>query len=371
MDLPDLNETEIFSIIRQWTPGVQKNLRLLIELLIKFGFNIVDRTNDMTIPMYIVRSGGFEDGEDESVRLLNVFLQRASSQSRKIDLRYVSKSLQACCIHLAAIYDCPELIELIIRKENKGIDDRCGMFGIGGTALHLAAASLSIRACEALLRLGANDQILSSNGLLAKDCIGALMDYDYDITSQIKTLFYQYERMKVHENIRSSTKTIFHESADKILSTVKPSTSDVQVNDIVQLSMNRSGVVRYIGCTKFAKGIWAGVELNNKDGKNDGSVAGVQYFKCPMRKGVFVSEESRVDSNGSLHSAFHYNKSAAQAELYILQDKYINESSFNDQHVPNSDNNEEPLLKRSERNKKPPKYLDDYEWGRGECCDIG
>ncbi|KAI0984655.1 hypothetical protein GJ496_001641 [Pomphorhynchus laevis] len=60
-----------------------------------------------------------------------------------------------------------------------------------------------------------------------------------------------------------------------------------------------------------------------------------------------VSEESLVDSNGILHSPFHYNESAAEAEQYIPQDEYINESSFNDQYVPNSDNNEEPLLKRS------------------------
>ncbi|KAI0990136.1 hypothetical protein GJ496_007982 [Pomphorhynchus laevis] len=78
-----------------------------------------------------------------------------------------------------------------------------------------------------------------------------------------------------------------------------------------------------------------------------------------------------MDSNRSIHSPFHFNKSPAEAEQYIPQDEYINESSFNDQHVPNSDNNEESLLKRSKRNKKPPKYLDDYEWGRGECYDIG
>ncbi|KAI0989044.1 hypothetical protein GJ496_009099 [Pomphorhynchus laevis] len=90
-----------------------------------------------------------------------------------------------------------------------------------------------------------------------------------------------------------------------------------------------------------------------------------------VRETLAVSEESRVDSNGSLHSRFHYNESAAEVEQYIPQDEYINESLFNDQHVLNSDNNEEPLLKRSERKKKPPKYLDDYEWERGECYDIG
>ncbi|BGP58574.1 hypothetical protein JCM8202_002336 [Rhodotorula sphaerocarpa] len=48
------------------------------------------------------------------------------------------------------------------------------------------------------------------------------------------------------------------------------------------------GIVRFVGPTAFAAGKWVGVELDNSDGKNDGSVAGTRYFSCEQGHGVFV-----------------------------------------------------------------------------------
>lgn len=50
------------------------------------------------------------------------------------------------------------------------------------------------------------------------------------------------------------------------------------------------GVVRFVGETGFANGVWIGVELNGDNGKNDGSVNGVRYFQCPDKHGIFVRE---------------------------------------------------------------------------------
>ncbi|KAI7883914.1 hypothetical protein K492DRAFT_174831 [Lichtheimia hyalospora FSU 10163] len=54
-------------------------------------------------------------------------------------------------------------------------------------------------------------------------------------------------------------------------------------------TMNISGTLRFLGTTQFKAGVWAGIELDDTGtGKNDGSVAGVRYFVCPPKTGIFV-----------------------------------------------------------------------------------
>lgn len=66
----------------------------------------------------------------------------------------------------------------------------------------------------------------------------------------------------------------------------------------------KPGTIAFIGETQFAPGEWAGIALDEPIGrfvdcfcririylrilgKNDGSVAGVRYFQCENKKGVF------------------------------------------------------------------------------------
>lgn len=77
---------------------------------------------------------------------------------------------------------------------------------------------------------------------------------------------------------------------------------DFRIGDRVIVSSSRgskAGTLRYVGVTEFASGVWAGVELDDPLGKNDGSVDGKRYFDCAPRFGLFapISKVSRSPSN--------------------------------------------------------------------------
>ncbi|XP_072944338.1 uncharacterized protein CLIP-190 isoform X5 [Epargyreus clarus] len=77
---------------------------------------------------------------------------------------------------------------------------------------------------------------------------------------------------------------------------------ELRMGDRVIVSSSRgskAGTLRYVGVTEFASGVWAGVELDDPLGKNDGSVDGKRYFECAPRFGLFapISKVSRSPSN--------------------------------------------------------------------------
>lgn len=66
---------------------------------------------------------------------------------------------------------------------------------------------------------------------------------------------------------------------------------ELGIGDRVLVGGVKPGTIAFLGPTQFARGVWAGIVLDTKDGKNNGCVNGVQYFECEPNKGLFARPE--------------------------------------------------------------------------------
>lgn len=100
----------------------------------------------------------------------------------------------------------------------------------------------------------------------------------------------------------------------------------------------KPGVLKFIGETKFSSGVWCGIALREACGKNDGSVAGVRYFECDERHGIFVNP----------NSVFPVKTEDEQKPLQVTSPvRRDEESSANEQELETSDSNFEEGRPRS------------------------
>ncbi|KGL74550.1 Centrosome-associated protein 350 [Tinamus guttatus] len=60
------------------------------------------------------------------------------------------------------------------------------------------------------------------------------------------------------------------------------------IGDRVLVSKVQPGTLRFKGPTEFAKGFWAGVELDKPEGNNNGTYDGIKYFDCKEKHGIFA-----------------------------------------------------------------------------------
>ncbi|XP_053928939.1 centrosome-associated protein 350 isoform X3 [Cuculus canorus] len=64
--------------------------------------------------------------------------------------------------------------------------------------------------------------------------------------------------------------------------------ANFSIGDRVLVSKVQPGTLRFKGLTKFAKGFWAGVELDKPEGNNNGTYDGIKYFDCKEKHGIFA-----------------------------------------------------------------------------------
>ncbi|XP_008107116.2 centrosome-associated protein 350 isoform X2 [Anolis carolinensis] len=90
---------------------------------------------------------------------------------------------------------------------------------------------------------------------------------------------------------------------------------DFHIGDRVLVSNVQPGTLRFKGFTSFAKGFWAGVELDKPEGNNNGTYNGIRYFDCKEKHGIFAPPQKVFHNSESFDTCLDSNKNICKHTL--------------------------------------------------------
>ncbi|XP_061683106.1 CAP-Gly domain-containing linker protein 3 [Syngnathoides biaculeatus] len=283
---PRTTVPELFAIVRQWVPQVQHKIDVIGDEILKRGCHVNDRDGltDMTLLHYSCKAGAHGVGDPAAALRLT---SQLISLGADVSLRSRWTNMNA--LHYAAYFDVPELVRVLLKAAKpRVLNSTCSDFCYG-TALHIAASNLCLGAVKCLLEHGANPTVRNENGQVPGEVVPDPMDMSLDkaeaamAAKELKRLL--LDAVPLSCNLPRATLPNY----DNIPGNLMLSSLGMKLGDRVVLDdMKKTGTVRFCGTTEFASGQWVGVELDEAEGKNDGSVGGVRYFICPPKLGIFA-----------------------------------------------------------------------------------
>uniref|UniRef100_A0A8C6V588 Si:dkeyp-47f9.4 n=1 Tax=Neogobius melanostomus TaxID=47308 RepID=A0A8C6V588_9GOBI len=286
---PSTTVPELFAVLRQWVPQVQKNIDVIGNEILKRGCGVNDRDGltDMSLLHYCCKAGAPGIGDADRAA---GFAWQLLALGADPNLRSRWTNMKA--LHYAAYFDVPQLIRVVLQTATPGeVDATCSDFDFG-TALHIASSNLCTSAVKCLLELGANPAFKNEKGQCPADVVPDPLDMPLEmadaavLAKELCTLLREALPRPTSPtplSLQHNTPPALSEKAR-----VQLSNMGLRLGDRVMIAGQKVGTLRFCGSTDFSTGLWAGVELDKPDGKNDGSVAGVQYFICRFRYGIFA-----------------------------------------------------------------------------------
>ncbi|XP_070776489.1 CAP-Gly domain-containing linker protein 4 isoform X1 [Enoplosus armatus] len=286
---PSTTIPELFAVLRQWVPQVQKNIDLIGNEILKRGCGVNDRDGltDMSLLHYCCKAGAPGIGDAETAAS---FARQLLALGADPNLRSHWTNMRA--LHYAAYFDVPQLIRVVLQASQPGeVDATCSDFDFG-TALHIAASNLCMSAVKCLLELGANPAFRNEKGQCPADEVPDPLDMPLEmadaavVAKELRTLL----RQALPRPSSPLPLTLQAQSLPAVSdkARIQLATMGIRLGDRVVIAGQKVGTLRFCGSTEFSGGLWAGVQLDKPEGKNDGSVAGVQYFTCRMKHGIFA-----------------------------------------------------------------------------------
>uniref|UniRef100_A0A8C3UW15 CAP-Gly domain-containing protein n=2 Tax=Passeriformes TaxID=9126 RepID=A0A8C3UW15_CATUS len=280
---PRTTVPQLFAILRQWVPQVQHSVDVIGNEILRRGCHVDDRDGltDMTLLHYACKAGAHGVGDPAAAVRLSTRLLALGG-----DAGLRSRWTHMNALHYAAYFDVPELIRTLLRAAApRVLHSTCSDFS-HGTALHIAASNLCLGAVRCLLEHGADPALRNSKGQVAAEVVPDPTDMALDRAEAAEAARELRRLLLDAVPLSCSLPRVTLPNYDNLPGTLMLLCLGLQLGDRVCVPCPQVGTLRFCGTTAFASGQWAGVELDEPEGKNDGSVGGVRYFICPPKQGT-------------------------------------------------------------------------------------
>ncbi|XP_035699194.1 CAP-Gly domain-containing linker protein 3-like [Branchiostoma floridae] len=291
----NLSVSQIFAIIRQWVPQVQRRIDILGEEVLRRGAHVNDRDGltDMTLLQYACKAGATGIGSVEAAsRLAELLISKGA------EVRIRSRWTNMAALHYAAYFDVAVLISMLLKASGgRDVDNLCREYD-NGTPLHIATTNLCFEAARCLLQHGADPTIKDGAGRTPLECIPDTSGLDATsetaiVATKMRILLKDAEPLTLQKNAPQYDMPSYETVSGKVLL----SSRGLKLGERVIIGGVKMGTLRFCGTTEFASGVWAGIELDEPEGKNDGSIGGIYYFKCAPKHGIFAPLSKITKSN--------------------------------------------------------------------------
>ncbi|XP_054557207.1 CAP-Gly domain-containing linker protein 4 isoform X1 [Talpa occidentalis] len=274
----------IWVLIHQlYFPSLQH--QCLQTVILKRGCNVNDRDGltDMTLLHYTCKSGAHGIGDvDTAVK----FATQLINLGADVSLRSRWTNMNA--LHYAAYFDVPELIRVVLKTSKpKDVDATCSDFNFG-TALHIAAYNLCAGTVKCLLEHGANPAFRNDKGQIPVDVVPDPVEMPLEMADAAATAKEIRQMLLDAAPLSCEVLKPVLPNYERVTSRATLTSLGLKLGDRVVIAGQKVGTLRFCGTTEFASGQWAGIELDEPEGKNNGSVGKVQYFKCAPKYGIFA-----------------------------------------------------------------------------------
>ncbi|XP_054976960.1 CAP-Gly domain-containing linker protein 4 [Sorex araneus] len=305
---PQTSVSELFAILRQWVPQVQQNIDIIGNEILKRGCNVNDRDGltDMTLLHYTCKSGAHGIGDvDTAVKFATQLIELGADVSLR------SRWTNMNALHYAAYFDVPELIRVILKTSKpKDVDATCSDFNFG-TALHIAASNLCAGTVKCLLEHGANPAFRNDKGQIPADVVPDPVEMPLEMADAAATAKEIRQMLCDAAPLAWDLSRLTLPGCDRGPSKAMLTSLGLKLGDRVVIAGQKVGTLRFCGTTEFASGQWAGVELDEPEGKNNGSVGKVQYFKCAPKYGIFAPLSKISKAKDRRKSTLHASSTKA------------------------------------------------------------